>query len=59
MKPGSVSRLRASYQQFDSESDKEKQPSFAILVFAANTFNQFRIDSSLIACNGKMPAISN
>jgi hypothetical protein len=51
--------LRASYQQFDSESDKEKQPSFAILVFAANTFNQVRIDSSLITCNGKLPAISN
>ena len=26
-----MSRLRASYQQLDSESDKEKQPPFAVL----------------------------
>ena len=31
LKTGSISRLRASYQQLDSESDKEKQPPFATL----------------------------
>jgi hypothetical protein len=31
MKPGSISRLRASCQQLDSESDKEKQPPFVTL----------------------------
>jgi hypothetical protein len=31
LKPGSISRLRASCQQLDSESDKEKQPPFVTL----------------------------
>jgi len=31
LKTGSISRLRASYQHLDSESDKEKQPPFATL----------------------------
>ncbi len=31
MKTGSVIRSRTSYQQLDNESDKEKQPLFAIL----------------------------
>jgi len=31
LKPGSISRLRASYQQLDSESEKQKQAPFAIL----------------------------
>src|SRR5215510_13764482 len=31
LKPGSISRLRASCQQLDSESDEEKQPPFITL----------------------------
>ncbi len=31
LKTGSISRLQASYQQLDGESDKEKQPPFAVL----------------------------
>ena len=31
LKPGSISRLRVSCQQLDSESDKEKQPPFVSL----------------------------
>src|SRR5215510_6936339 len=31
LKPASISRLRASCQQLDSESDKEKQPPFVTL----------------------------
>ena len=39
LKSGPINRLRASYQQLDSESDKEKQPPFAILLATCSTVN--------------------